>query len=314
MFRDGPGPGRLRRPRSAPPPRSTLTAGWTAPSAPPVTVPRHGEPRRRSASRGLRRGSGSLSAYPAAGGAPLWSFPVSRRSTPPPRLQQRGLRRRQQRDLYALERRDRRAALLVRHRSVHAVVPGGGQGTGRLRLTSTGHQPDARPGPGSPCTPPATRTAPHRPRPGFLDHTARRQPLLTRLRHGCRRRPVVVFGSVDPDRLGLRADASTGAEIWTYGPTTPPRTMTWRGPDHLRAPGERFRRRRRLHHRQEQGHLRLDLTMQRALAGRLAVGKAGDIASSALTATRSTPTRTPASTRSTPPPGRRSGRPCRRAF
>ena len=202
---------------------STLTAGWSASVAPgayssPAVVNLKalgGEP------MVFVGGSSNFDAFPASGGAPLWTFPVKHRSsTPRPRCSTASST--SPRTTAPFMRSTPRMAKLrcsYVHPPIHRGVPRGRRRPRWLRAGDVYGQLPADRGTGR-------RMGDLRPRqhPRFLyqglgvrwvDH---RPGTWSPPAYGANANgiPVVVFGSDDPDNSVYELNANTGAMLWTY--------------------------------------------------------------------------------------------------
>ena len=268
---------------------STLTAGWTATlgtasySSPAVVnLKALGEP------VVFAGGSSSFSAYPASGGAPLWTFPVSKAVDSSPAVyngvvyvaDSNGT-------LYALNAATgalRCSFATGQFMQSSPVVVKDPDGSGAIVYEDT----DPTPGPGQVFAMYA---------PGNT-HGACKQawtwdswtvqpggsfssPAYATDADGT---PVVVFGSVDPDNSVYALNANTGAEIWTYRTNDTTANDDVGAAPTISAPGVNgFADGVAYITGKNKVTYALDLTTGSVLwQDALAVGKAGDIAGSAL--------------------------------
>ena len=241
---------------------STLTAGWTATvgtasySSPAVVnLKALGEPVL------FVGGSSSFSAYPASGGTPLWTFPVSKAVDSSPAVYNgvvyfasaNGT-------LYALDAATGalRCSLSTKQfMQSSPVVVKDPDGSGAIVYDDT----DPTPGPGQVFAMYAPGNTHGACKQAWTWDSWTVQPGGSFSSPGyatdANGTPVVVFGSVDPDNSVYALNASTGAKVWSYRTNKTTANDDVGAPPTISAPGsERLRRRGRLHHRQGQGHLR----------------------------------------------------------
>jgi eukaryotic-like serine/threonine-protein kinase len=290
MFRDGPAhlgvsPETVISAATA----STLTAGWTATvgtasySSPAVVnLKALGEP------VVFVGGSGSLSAYPASGGAPLWTFPVSKAVDSSPAVyngvvyfaSDNGT-------LYALDAATgalRCSFATGQFMQSSPVVVKDPDGSGAIVYDDT----DVTPGPGQVFAmygPGNTHGACKQAwtwdswtvQPGGSFSS----PGYAANAHGT---PVVVFGSVDPDNSVYALNAKTGAKVWTYRTNKTTANDDVGAAPTISAPGVNgFADGVVYITGKDKVTYALDLTTGKLIwQHALAIGKAGDVAGSAL--------------------------------
>ena len=268
---------------------STLTAGWTATvgtasySSPAVVnLKALGEPVL------FVGGSSSFSAYPASGGTPLWTFPVSKAVDSSPAVYNgvvyfasaNGT-------LYALD-----AATGVLRCSLSTkqfmqsspVVVKDPDGSGAIVYDDT----DPTPGPGQVFAMYAPGNTHGACKQAWTWDSWTVQPggsfSSPGYATGANGTPVVVFGSVDPDNSVYALNASTGAKVWSYrtNPTTANDDVG--AAPTISAPGVNgFAGGAVYITGKDKVTYALDLTTGKVIwQHALAIGRAGDIAGSAL--------------------------------
>jgi eukaryotic-like serine/threonine-protein kinase len=294
MFRDGPAhlgvsPETVISTATA----STLTAGWTASvgtssySSPAVVnLKALGKP------VVFVGGSSSFSAYPASGGAPLWTFPVSKAVDSSPAVYHgvvyfasaNGT-------LYALNAATGalRCSLSTKQfMQSSPVVVNDPDGSGAIVYDDT----DVTPGPGQVFAMYAPGNTHGACKQAWTWDSWTVQPGGSFSSPGyatnANGTPVVVFGSVDPDNSVYALNAKTGAKVWTYRTNKTTANDDVGAPPTISAPGVNgFADGVVYITGKDKVSYALDLTTGKLIwQHALAIGKAGDIAGSALAGDR----------------------------
>ena len=290
MFRDGPAHlGVSPETAISTATASTLTAGWTATvgtasySSPAVVnLKSLGEP------VVFVGGSSSLSAYPASGGAPLWTFPVSKAVDSSPAVYNgvvyfasaNGT-------LYALDAATgalRCSLSTGQFMQSSPVVVKDPDGSGAIVYDDT----DPTPGPGQVFAMYAPGNTHGACTQAWTWNSWTVQPGGSFSSPGyatnAKGTPVVVFGSVDPDNSVYALNARTGAKVWAYRTNKTTANDDVGAAPAISAPGVNgFADGVVYITGKDKVTYALDLTTGKVIwQHTLAIGKAGDIAGSAL--------------------------------